>query len=188
MVAYQLYRVEIDLKPIYEKCGMPVEGIVAPPMVESCIPWSYNRNQVPDLFARKEVPLDAWKRAVDSAETLFKDRYAALERAKRPWEMCVWMTLSMYLFVLIKWTFHLFQAGGRQCRRLYPLCFVCYVLSFFHRLSKKNGHASPSHYLGSHFFPVRRAMVPSSRKPECHIPRVWHHRAGIYKQRQGARP
>ncbi|KAI2504553.1 hypothetical protein MHU86_9863 [Fragilaria crotonensis] len=84
MVASQLYRVEIDLKPIDENCGMPVEGVVAPPpIVQSFIPWSYNRHQIPDFFARKGVSLNAWERAVDSAEILFKDRNAALEKEKR---------------------------------------------------------------------------------------------------------
>jgi hypothetical protein len=167
---------------------MPVEGIVAPPMVESCIPWSYNRNQVPDLFARKEVPLDAWKRAVDSAETLFKDRYAALERAKRPWEMCVWMTLSMYLFVLIKWTFHLFQAGGASVAdyTLYALCVTFFLFFTFFLKSM----AMPR-------LPIILDQISSQFEEQWshqvgNLNAIYqeylHHRARIYKQRQGARP
>jgi hypothetical protein len=130
MVAYQPYRIEIDLKPIDEECGIPVEGLIARPVVHSHIPWSYNRNQIPDLFARKGVSLDAWERAVDSAEPLFKDRNTALERAKRPWLVCVLITLYIHFLIIGLWTFRLYQTSGDIGVANYYILYQFY-LAFF---------------------------------------------------------
>jgi len=110
MVSSQLYRVEIDLKPIDENCGMPVEGVVAPSIVQSYIPWSYNRHQIPNFFARKGVSLDAWERAVDSAEILFKDRNAALEKEKREYNGdLVKVALSIYFLLMVLGSMSIFS-------------------------------------------------------------------------------
>jgi hypothetical protein len=130
MVAYQPYRIEIDLKPIDEKCGMPVEGLSARPVVHSLIPWSYNRNQIPDLFARKGVSLDAWERAVDSAEPLFNDRNAALERAKRPWLVCVSITLYILFLIFGLWTFRLYQTSGDISVNYFYFAFLSFCITY----------------------------------------------------------
>lgn len=122
MVAHQFYRVEIDLKPMDESGGMPVKGVVLlPSFFQRQITWSYNRNQIPDLFARKGVSLCSWERAVDSTETLFKDRNVVLEREKRGWSRGVWVIFAI-LYLIIHWNSSLYAPGG--------FTFTNYVLYF----------------------------------------------------------
>jgi hypothetical protein len=76
------YRVEIDLKPIYENDGMPIIEGRAPPSAPpvrsliptSTIPWSYSRNEIPDFIARKGIFWGAWEQAVDCAQNLVEER------------------------------------------------------------------------------------------------------------------
>ncbi|KAI2504552.1 hypothetical protein MHU86_9862 [Fragilaria crotonensis] len=113
MVAYQFYRVEIDLKPMVESGGMPFSTFVLlPSFLQRPIPWSYNRNQIPDLFARKGVSLRSWERAVDSTETLFKDRNAALEHEKRGWTCFVRVMIIILFLLFLHFSSRIYATGG----------------------------------------------------------------------------
>jgi hypothetical protein len=74
------FHIEIDLKPTDESYGNDLEEEQASlqAALQRDVPWTYSRTHVPVEFARNRIRLESWRRAVDSASQLWKDRTAAL--------------------------------------------------------------------------------------------------------------
>ena len=71
------FHIEIDLKPTDESYGNDLEEEQASlqAALQRDVPWTYSRTHV---FARNRIGLESWRRAIDSASQLWKDRTAAL--------------------------------------------------------------------------------------------------------------
>jgi hypothetical protein len=74
------FRIELDLKPTDESYGNDLEEneTSLDSTLQRDVPWTYSRTNVPYEFARNGLGLESWRRAVDSASQLWKDRTSAL--------------------------------------------------------------------------------------------------------------
>lgn len=124
------YCVEIDLKPIDRTYGLLFDG-GSYANLQWDVPWSYKRNQVPDVLARQGVALDSWQQAVDSADSLCKDRNAALGREnlknnRRWWKMGgVLGIIGFILFVVMA-----AHDDSSLLLRLVVFCYFFFLLPF----------------------------------------------------------
>jgi hypothetical protein len=74
------FHIELDLKPTDETFGNDLEEdqTSLDSTLQRDVPWTYGRTHVPAEFARKGIGLALWRRTIDNASQLWKDRTAAL--------------------------------------------------------------------------------------------------------------
>ncbi|KAI2501421.1 hypothetical protein MHU86_13011 [Fragilaria crotonensis] len=79
-MAHHTFHIELDLKPTDENYGndLEEEQTLLQEILQRDVPWTYSRMHVPKEFARNGIGLELWRRAVDSASQLWKDRTVAL--------------------------------------------------------------------------------------------------------------
>jgi hypothetical protein len=85
-MAHHTFHIELDLKPTDENYGndLEEEQTSLQASLQRDVPWSYSRTHVPTDFARTGIGLESWRRAVDGASQLWKDRTAALAALAQP--------------------------------------------------------------------------------------------------------
>ena len=104
----QTYLVEFVLKPTDKKYGNQSAEDTASLQadLQPDVPWTYSRSVVPDALARTGIGLESWRRAVDGANQIWKERTIALATAAQGYKQwcSIWAAvLLMLCYLLFPW-------------------------------------------------------------------------------------
>ena len=111
------FHIEIDLKPTDESYGNDLEEEQASlqAALQRDVPWTYSRTHVPTELARNGIGLESWRRAIDSASQLWKDRTAALAaQAQARARTCSVFGTFLFMIPFIAFTILLSYTDDRE--------------------------------------------------------------------------
>ena len=117
------YHVELDLKPTDKNYGNDAAEAQSSlhASLQPDVPWTYSSSRVPDVLSKRGMGLESWKRAVEGASQLWKERTVTLGTAAQE---CNRRSLSRFLMVFVIIMIVLFLLGRLQDPDYWSWIFV----------------------------------------------------------------